>query len=257
MTAVDFSKKTLVIVTGASQGIGRTIAVDISKSLIANSKIILIARSESGLNATKESIAKVNKAINVEVIPLDLTKPSLEECSNILKGHCDAQQAIIFHNVGQVGKLTSCVTLTDIQLWRDYFDLNVFSVSMLNGLFVSSLKGKVDKLFVINITSLCGRIPFRNMAMYGAGKAARCLYFQVLAVEEEDVVVLNYSPGPVDTAMIEEIIGTAESKELKGDFISMKETKKMLTPSQSVNKLLSVLKLGNYKSGDTVDYYDE
>lgn len=254
--AVDFSKKTLVIVTGASQGIGKTIAIEISKCLVANSKIILIARSESGLSTTKELIFNVNKEVIVETITLDLTKPTLEECSNILKGGYDVQQAIIFHNVGQVGKLNKSVTLTDLQLWRDYFDLNVFSVGILNGVLVTGLKGKVEKLYVVNITSLCGKVPFGNMALYGSGKAAREQYFRVFALEEKDIVVLNYSPGPVETQMIDEIIDSSESNKLRDEFVTLRESKKILLPNQTVEKLLSILKLGLFKSGDVIDYYD-
>ncbi|EYC15434.1 hypothetical protein Y032_0037g3521 [Ancylostoma ceylanicum] len=36
---------------------------------------------------------------------------------------------------------------------------------------------------------------------YSVGKAAREAFFRVLAVEDDTIKVLSYSPGPVDTAM--------------------------------------------------------
>lgn len=40
---------------------------------------------------------------------------------------------------------------------------------------------------------------------YSAGKAAREAFFRALAVEEPNLRILNYSPGPVQTDMHEEI----------------------------------------------------
>ena len=34
-----------------------------------------------------------------------------------------------------------------------------------------------------------------------SGKAARDMFFKVLAAEEKDISVLNYAPGPLDTHM--------------------------------------------------------
>ena len=62
-------KKTC-IVTGASRGIGRAIAVSISE-MEEVENIILLARSENGLKETREMIGP-NK--NVEYFPIDLTE---------------------------------------------------------------------------------------------------------------------------------------------------------------------------------------
>jgi len=255
--AIDFSKKILAVITGASQGIGRTLAVELSKQLSGDSTIILIARSEKGLTETKNLIADTNKNVSVKIHSMDLTKPAVAEYEKVFDQNLNVELAVIFHNVGQVGTLNVTTELTDIQSWRDYFDLNVFSVGILNSVFVKKLKNVVQRLAVVNITSLVGRQPFQNMAMYGCGKAAREMYFRVFALEEGDsVTVLNYSPGPVETNMVEEIVTNIKHDEIKATFLDMRQKKTILTPAQTVDKLLTILKKGDFKTGDVIDYFD-
>lgn len=54
----------------------------------------------------------------------------------------------------------------------------------------------------MNISSLCAVKPFKNWALYCSGKASRDMMFQVLALEEPDVRVLNYAPGEEGNSLI-------------------------------------------------------
>lgn len=62
-----WSRRTCVILTGASKGIGQSLAVEISRLLIPESTIVLIARDTNGLEKTKEMVNKENSDILVEV----------------------------------------------------------------------------------------------------------------------------------------------------------------------------------------------
>lgn len=62
-----WSRRTCVILTGASKGIGQRLAVEIGKLLIPDSTIVLIARDTNGLEKTKELVIKENGDILVEV----------------------------------------------------------------------------------------------------------------------------------------------------------------------------------------------
>lgn len=261
-TSVDFSKKSLILITGASKGIGRTIAIEISRHLAQDSVIVLLARSEVGLKETKLQIQEIDKSLSVLTYIIDLSKPDIEEYNSIFKNilssidQNDIHFGIIFHNAGHVGTLKQTTDLIDLDLWRKYYDLNMFSVILLNSVFKNNLQSVVPQLMIVNITSLCGRSPFVNMAMYGSAKAARDLIFKVLSLEEPNIIVLSYSPGPVDTDMFESIIEDAQSEEVKQNFKAMRETG-ILTPVQTVNKMLSIIEKGDFKSGDTVDYFDK
>lgn len=262
MTSIDFVKKALVVVTGASRGIGRTIALEISRNLNQNSIIILLARSSNDLEQTKTLILEIDKSLNVITETVDLSSADLQTYEKILDRVTSSvdttgiEFGIIFHNAGTTGEIKQTTDLTDIKSWREYYDLNLFQVSALNSAFIRKIRPIAPQLVVVNITSLCGRTPFKNLAMYGSAKAARELFFKVLAVEEEKIIVLNYSPGPVDTSMFDGIIANAQSGEVQESFRKVKESS-ILTPEQTVGRLIALLEKGAFKSGDTVDYYDE
>lgn len=62
-----WSRRTCVILTGGSKGIGQSLAVEISKNLVPESTIILIARDTDGLEKTKDLVRKENRNISVVV----------------------------------------------------------------------------------------------------------------------------------------------------------------------------------------------
>lgn len=62
-----WGKKTFCIVTGASQGIGRTVAIEFSKLIAAGSTIVITARSKQGLESTKKSMESAASGISVQV----------------------------------------------------------------------------------------------------------------------------------------------------------------------------------------------
>ncbi|GJQ73468.1 hypothetical protein Trydic_g13827 [Trypoxylus dichotomus] len=76
-------------------------------------------------------------------------------------------------------------------------------------------------------------------------------------VEEPNINILTYSPGPVNTAMFNEVIKNAQSAELKTQFKDIKTNNIILSTEQTVEKLLKILESGKYKSGGVIDYFDE
>ena len=57
------------------------------------------------------------------------------------------------------------------------------------------------KIYVLQTSSLCAVMPIKSWGMYCVGKAARDMYFRVLAIEDPDLAVLSYAPGPLDNDM--------------------------------------------------------
>lgn len=79
----------------------------------------------------------------------------------------------------------------------------------------------------------------------------------MFALENSDVNVLSYAPGPVDTDMFRMICETIADPEAKKMFNEMQEKKTVLTTEQTINRLVEVLKERKYNSADHVDYYDK
>lgn len=89
---------------------------------------------------------------------------------------------VVIHNVGSLGPMNQCTNdLTDVNMWHDYYDLNVFVPAILNGVIMQIFNEKTNtEKLVINITSLYGIKPGKYLSYYCSGKAAREMFFKVM-----------------------------------------------------------------------------
>lgn len=169
------------------------------------------------------------------------------------------EQAVIVHNVGTTGDVSKRAKhCNDIQEWQDNFTCNVFSVILLNNIFLEMFAA--TKRFVINITSKCGIAPFEGMAFYGPNKAAREMFFRNLAEEErsdKNLQILNYAPGPVDTDMLSSVAERTISDGMRQFVKDGKQSGAVLTTDQTTKRLIGILEAGTYESGAHIDYFDD
>lgn len=262
MSIKALSGKVFLVITGASRGIGKQIAISFGSILEEGSHVLLLATNLNALNETAKNIAT---KVSVDTISVDLSKATENKLHDIimqsLKNKILEQfdRVVVVHNVGTMGNTTQCTNnLTDLQSWHNYYDLNVFIPAILNGVIMKIFHESTNtEKTVINITSLFGIQPGKLMAYYCTGKAAREMFFKVFALENPQINVLNYSPGPVETDMFYQVCNEHGDQETKANFNDMTVKKTVLTCEQTVNRLLAVLKEHKYKSGDHVDYYDE
>lgn len=160
--------------TGASRGIGRTIAIECAAKMATGSVIVLIARTTAGLEETKAQILAKNPSnVTVFYLALDLTNPTAEQIQSVFEATLNERNlgefklAMIVHNVGSLGNVTQYAKhLTDIDKWQEYFALNVYSVIALNGEFLKRFAAVDCRRLVVNITSKCGLVPFKSLTMY-------------------------------------------------------------------------------------------
>ncbi|XP_060829383.1 sepiapterin reductase [Bombus pascuorum] len=262
MSIKVLSGKVFLVVTGASRGIGKQLAISVGSILEKGSHVLLLA---TNLNALKETAKNIPASISVDTVSVDLALGTKEKLHDIVMQSLKNQvlnqfdRVVVIHNVGTMGHVNQYTNdLTDINVWHNYYDLNVFVPAILNGVIMQIFnKNTNTEKLVINITSLFGIQPGKCLAYYCSGKAAREMIFKVFALENPEINVLNYSPGPVETDMYYEICNEVADKQTKTQFNDMLTKKTVLTCEQTVNRLLTVLKEQKYKSGDHVDYYDE
>ncbi|XP_076163607.1 sepiapterin reductase [Ptiloglossa arizonensis] len=262
MSIKALSGKVFMLITGASRGIGRQLAILLGSILEDGSCVLLLAKN---INALQETAKMIPTNISVVTTSVDLSKASKDELHSIImqslknKTPEEFDRVVILHNAGTMGNITECANdMTDINTWRSYYDLNVFSPIILNGVVMKIFNEDTNtEKTIINITSLFAIQPGKAVCYYATGKAAREMFFKVFALENPQVDVLNYSPGPVETDMFHEVCNKLGDEETQTQFNDMLIKKTVLTSEQTVNRLLSILKDHKYKSGDHVDYYDE
>ncbi|XP_013108458.2 sepiapterin reductase [Stomoxys calcitrans] len=262
---MDLNKKTYFLITGASRGIGKSMALEIASKLKAGSVILLMARNLEALQKTKSEIESKRSDVTVQVISIDLSTAKAVQFQKIISGSLVQSQqevssfdrAFIIHNAGTLGDVTrKAQEMGETELWTQYYHTNVFATIALNVEFFKVFP-TVPKL-VVNISSLCSIEPFISMSLYCSGKAAREMYFKVLAVEEKDndTLVLNYAPGAIDTDMTMIIQEDSFNLDLQDAFKTQRDNRTMLTTQQTAEKFIKVLEEVSFETGAHIDYYD-
>ncbi|NXE98641.1 SPRE reductase, partial [Menura novaehollandiae] len=224
---------TACVVTGASRGFGRSLARLLAPRLGPGSCVAADLGCEEGLRRATAALREVLRDASYGRLLLVINAGSL----------------------GDVSK--SFLDLTDPDEINSYFSFNVTSALCLSSTALQAFgKRPGCSRTVVNISSLCALKPFRNWALYCSGKASRDMMFQVLALEEPDVRVLNYAPGPLDTDM--QLLARTKTGDpgMRQHFQSLKENRQLIDSSVSAQKLLNLLEEDTFPSGAHVDFYD-
>ncbi|NXF83686.1 SPRE reductase, partial [Sclerurus mexicanus] len=165
---------------------------------------------------------------------------------------------LLLNNAGSLGDISkSFLDLTDPVEINAYFAFNVTSALCFTSLALQAFGDRPgSSKTVVNISSLCALKPFKNWALYCSGKASRDMMFQVLALEEPQIRVLNYAPGPLDTDM--QLLARTKTgdPEMRQYFQSLQESGKLIDCTVSAQKLLKLLEEDTFQSGAHVDFYD-
>uniref|UniRef100_F6WU12 Sepiapterin reductase n=1 Tax=Ciona intestinalis TaxID=7719 RepID=F6WU12_CIOIN len=247
----------VVIITGTNRGYGVHLSETVAAKLSGDSLLILTARNKDGLEKTKNKIEALINGNNFKVLSVmcDLSKQDkvsgfIAKClENIDLSKFST--AMFINNAGTLGDVN--IKLKDqnnANLLNGYFQFNVINVMMLNSAFLKSFAAK--KCFLINISSLAAIQPFSTMGLYCTGKAARDMMFKVLAVENPELRVLNWSPGPMITGMTNTMRGCCDET-----VATMFKNFDYVPLEVSAAKLMAILEKNEFKSGDHIDYFDE
>eukprot|EP00842_Homolaphlyctis_polyrhiza_P002906 jgi/Hompol1/3616/HPOL_003303-RA len=203
--------RSLVIITGASRGFGKSIALALADSPLVTAQatdVILTARNMADLNDTKYAVERVfNEADVITRHPLNLFTCAVDFSSQNLDTMCDfiVQRTVphapseyttvyLFNNAGTLGKLARMrdQTLNDI---RRNLEVNLTAPILLTSAFLKRFASEVPKSVIVNVSSLAAVQPFDTWGMYSATKAARDMLHRVIAVEEANIETEETLPG--------------------------------------------------------------
>jgi short-subunit dehydrogenase len=183
-----------VVITGASQGIGRAAAIRMCREPDV-STVVLIARSAEGLEHTAAAM-ETRPDQSVRCIPYDLA--DLDGIPNLVKDIHDACGSLdILLNIAGYAEPKSLLDTTSDNLVNT-FTINVFAMLVLTREFVRYTQGRPAK--ILNIASTAGITSRPGWVAYAASKAAVVSLSATLADELAGTGVKVYSISPGRTA---------------------------------------------------------
>lgn len=147
------------------------------------------------------------------------------------------QWNLLVNNAGSIGNIKlhtdEHISASDLEA---YFRVNLISQILLTNTFLSQVapnKRKHPPTTVITISSLGAVKPISNMMPYCCGKAARDMHLRCLALDRPSVACFVYSPGPLQTAMYEEIEAKQGEPKTRAQFKERREQGLVIQPLES------------------------
>ncbi len=193
------------LITGASRGIGRAIAVSFAQ---AGADVALVARDAQKLEDLAEEIRDLGRT--AQVISADITS---EDATESICSALDFDELNILVNNAGGNSFMSTTEKMRLSGWRKTMNLNVDSI-------VALTQGVIPRLVnsgngsVINVSSVAGLRGSPFMSHYGAAKAAVISFSRSLAIElaSQGVRVNSLVPGWVETDLTDFLRETKEAE---------------------------------------------
>lgn len=224
-TSIEPVEHPVVLVTGASGGLGAAIA-DIAAD--QGAWVVLTARSGPGLARQVQKI----KARGGKALPAVADISRFEDCQKIIAttlqtfGKID----VLINNAGTIEPLAP-ISEAGQEDWSYHIAVNLLGPVRLCQLAIPSLRQTKGK--IINITSNAAEISIPGASAYSSSKAALNRFTMTLAEEEPGITVLLFIPGETDTpmqAVIREKGKGKTTEEVYQFFVNLHAEGKLLPP---------------------------
>lgn len=186
----------VALVTGASRGIGRAVALDLAAK---GAHVIATARTQGGLEELDDAIREAGGQSTL--VPLDLMQSDgIEKLAGIVKDRW-SKLDILVANAGVLGELTPASHVS-AKTWNSVFGINVIAPARLIRAFEPLLMAS-DAGRAVFLTSGASKNRKPYWAPYAASKAALDALVESWAKEHmSSALRVNlFNPGPTRTAM--------------------------------------------------------
>ncbi len=198
--------KKVVVITGASKGIGRELAY-----VFARKGFDLMIASRS-LNLLKELGKEIEEKHGVKVLTKSTDVGKREECKELIDYTVDSfgRIDVLINNAG-IGLYSPVAEMKEDDLEKVFY-VNFFGSFYCTKYAFPYIKEAGGS--VINISSVAGLIPVPFMGGYSASKHAMNALSFTLAMEikREGVHVLTVCPGVINTGFVASSLGNYRPK---------------------------------------------
>ena len=196
--------KKVILLTGASSGIGEATAKALSNSPHI---VVLMARNEQKMKAIAAELDCLNLVLKVDVTDQNAVKNAMDTIVETFGGI-----DVVINNAGlgffdpiDQGKLDE---------WHTMIDVNLKGLLNVTHSTLPLLK-KSENGHIINVTSVAAHQVFPNSAVYSATKHAVLALSKGLHQElQKEIKVTSISPGAVNTPFVEQ----TSNEEMIGDL---------------------------------------
>ena len=198
---MEFKQKN-VIITGASVGIGHTLALELAKQ---GANLVLAARTNSALEETMKQCA----AAGARVIAVPTDVGDQNACKKLIDSAVEAYGGIdvLVNNAG-ISMWARFDELKDLTIFEQLMRVNYFGAVYCTYYALPYLKKSSG--LIVAVSSLTGKTGVPTRSGYAASKHAMQGFFDTLRIELMDsgVDVLVVSPGFVATDIRARALGS-------------------------------------------------
>lgn len=196
-------KGRVTVITGASRGIGREIALLLAGE---GSDLLLVARGSGALEETRQECAE--KGVRVEALSLDLADPAGVEREI---GEGVKKMLRVDHLVNNAGITRDGLLMRmKLQDWETVMAVNLTAAFLVTRAVVPAMvRARYGR--IVNISSVVGLMGNPGQANYCASKAGLLGFTYALARElsTRNITVNAIAPGFIDTRMTAAMPGPA------------------------------------------------
>lgn len=190
-------KDKVAVVTGASSGIGRAIAIMLSE---AGCKVALASRSVDKLKDLQEELKQKSLVVRMDVKDSESVQGAFKD---------------IWDEFGEIHILVNCAGVMPLtylknqhlEEWLETIEVNVKGTLRCINAVLPAMKNQKDG-HIVNIASVDGIEVFKGGAVYGASKAAVIALSRAMRMElspEFNIRVTSIEPGTVATNLRDDI----------------------------------------------------
>ncbi|KFD54949.1 hypothetical protein M514_04131, partial [Trichuris suis] len=256
-----WGRKSICLMTGASQNLARHMAQHMAPLLGPQSVLILTSRHADRLGPLRQEMYEQNCNLRVHLLEWDLAYPSFDRFVDDLKAIELAydlrderfELGLIVHNASALSVIDKpVIEMDDAQSLQELLNINVISMVLTNAAFWKVFKDSHEKV-IVNMTAPLTDTNAPSLGLLCVGRTSRQMVLNVLALENPEIKVLHFQPGHLDTSWLHTVMNNAKCEQVKRQLQSMFEENRVLKAEAVAAAFLRYLASNEIESGSVVD----